>query len=120
MVEELSRFTLDDRGDGVQIITFKDKDLFSDADIAEIGQLLNAILGAREPRLILDLHMIKSAGSMFFGMLMQLRRQINELEGKLFLAAPSDFLKTSLRVSGLEKTMNVLPTVEKALKRAGK
>ncbi len=116
MAEELSRLVLHTQ-DGVLVAMLKDAQLFGEADISEVAQLLQAIIGQDKPKLVIDLTRVAGAGSMFFGMLMQLRRQINERGGRLALAGAGPFLRQSLRIAGIDRIVPVLDDVEQARKR---
>jgi anti-sigma B factor antagonist len=64
---------------------------------------------------IVDLHLVRYIDSSGLSALLTANRICNEKEGTLVIVAPTEHVMKLIKISQLDKVLNILPTVEEAI-----
>ena len=92
--------------------------LSGELDIASVPELREQLLGLLTPdacRLIVDLSHVSSCDASGLAVLVGTNRRARLLGGVLRLAAPAPPVTEALRITGLDRQLDVFPTVSAAI-----
>jgi len=84
------------------------------ADEELVKRISDALVGREQPHVLIDLEAVEMITSAGLGSLLQVRRLVAELGGRLVLAAPSPLLVQLFRTVGLDRHMTFAGTLDDA------
>ena len=100
----------------VQVVEFTNNKILDEANIAEIGATLNALIDEREqPRLLLDFSSVDHLSSAALGMLINANNNIKQRNGQLRLANIKPQIYEVFVITKLNKLFRIFPNREEAL-----
>jgi anti-sigma B factor antagonist len=100
----------------IRVVEFTNNKILDEANIAEIGQTLNAMIDEREnPKLLLDFSNVDHLSSAALGMLINVNNRIRQKNGQLRLAAIKPQIFEVFVITKLNKLFRILPARTEAL-----
>ena len=100
----------------VSIVEFTNNRILDEANIAEIGQGLTALVEEQgNPKLLLDFNTVDHLSSAALGMLINANKRIKEKNGQLRLANIKPQIFEVFVITKLNKLFRILPNREEAL-----
>jgi anti-sigma B factor antagonist len=100
----------------VRIIEFTNNRILDEANIAEIGQGLTALVEEQTPpKLLLDFNTVDHLSSAALGMLINVNKKIRERNGQLRLANIKPQIYEVFVITKLNKLFRILPTRQEGL-----
>jgi anti-sigma B factor antagonist len=100
----------------IRIVEFTNNKILDEANIAEIGQTLNAMIDEKEaPKLLLDFSNVDHLSSAALGMLINVNNRIRQKNGQLRLASIKPQIFEVFVITKLNKLFRILPTRTEAL-----
>ena len=101
---------------GIRIIEFTNSKILDEANIAEIGSTLGAIIDENEnPKLLLDFSTVDHLSSAALGMLINVNNRVRQKNGQLRLANIKPQIFEVFVITKLNKLFKILPTRTEAL-----
>jgi anti-sigma B factor antagonist len=101
---------------GIRIIEFTNSKILDEANIAEIGNTLGAIIDENEnPKLLLDISTVDHLSSAALGMLINVNNRVRQKNGQLRLANIKPQIFEVFVITKLNKLFKILPTRTEAL-----
>ena len=101
---------------GIRIIEFTNSKILDEANIAEIGNTLGAIIDENEnPKLLLDFSTVDHLSSAALGMLINVNNRVRQKNGQLRLANIKSQILEVFVITKLNKLFKILPTRTEAL-----
>lgn len=101
---------------GIRIVEFTNSKILDEANIAEIGNTLNALIDETEnPRLLLDFSTVDHLSSAALGMLINVNSKVRQKNGQLRLANIKPSIYEVFVITKLNKLFRILPTRTEAL-----
>jgi len=101
---------------GIRIIEFTNSKILDEANIAEIGSTLGAIIDENEnPKLLLDFATVDHLSSAALGMLINVNNRVRQKNGQLRLANIKPQIFEVFVITKLNKLFKILPTRTEAL-----
>jgi anti-anti-sigma factor len=101
------------RYDDVVILKFTGE--FDAFNLPTFSQKIDAMIGAGDRQLILDLHLLKFINSAALGYLIKTSKRLKEQGGGMVLARPSRFIQKTLVTLGLDGVFTAFQSVEDAI-----
>jgi len=102
---------------GIRIIEFTNSKILDEANIAEIGNTLNALIDEMSsPKLLLDFNTVDHLSSAALGMLINANNRIKQKNGKFRLANIKPQILEVFRITKLDKLFRIFPTRQDAVK----
>ena len=115
MPEPAQRIKVTDDKD-VRIVEFIDNKILDEANIAEIGQALAAMIEVKQrPQVLLDFDNVDHLSSAALGMLINVNQKIKQQSGELRLAAIKPQIYEVFVITKLNKLFKIFPTRADAL-----
>ena len=100
----------------VRIVEFIDNKILDEANIAEIGQALTALVEAKDrPKILLDFAKVDHLSSAALGMLINVNNRIKQQSGQLRLSNIRPQIMEVFEITKLNKLFKILPTRAEAL-----
>ncbi|HZL34766.1 MAG TPA: STAS domain-containing protein [Tepidisphaeraceae bacterium] len=100
----------------IRIVEFTNNRILDEANIAEIGQTLSALIKERNnPKLLLDFSSVDHLSSAALGMLISANNDIREANGQLRLAHIKPQIFEVFRITKLDKLFKIHPGRAEAL-----
>ena len=100
----------------IRVVEFTNNKILDEANIAEIGQTLNAMIDEpSSPRLLLDFSNVDHLSSAALGMLINVNNRVRQKNGQLRLAAIKPQIFEVFVITKLNKLFRILPTRTEAL-----
>ena len=100
----------------VRIVEFTNNRILDEANIADIGTSLNALIDEKNnPKLLLDFSTVDHLSSAALGMLINANKRIREKNGQLRLANIKPQIFEVFVITKLNKLFKILPTRAEAL-----
>lgn len=100
----------------VRVVEFTNNRILDEANIADIGQGLNALVDERaNPKLLLDFGSVDHLSSAALGMLINANKRIKEKNGQLRLTNIKPQILEVFVITKLNKLFKILPTRDDAL-----
>jgi anti-sigma B factor antagonist len=100
----------------VRIVEFTNNKILDEANIAEIGQTINALVDERDnPKVLLDFSNVDHLSSAALGMLINANNRIKQKNGQLRLASIKPQIFEVFVITKLNKLFKILPNREEAL-----
>jgi anti-sigma B factor antagonist len=100
----------------IRIVEFTNNKILDEANIAEIGQALSAMIDDRDmPKLLLDFSNVDHLSSAALGMLINANNRIKQRNGQLRLANIKPQIFEVFVITKLNKLFRIMPTREEAL-----
>ena len=101
---------------GIRIIEFTNSKILDEANIAEIGNTLGAIIDENEnPKLLLDFSTVDHLSSAALGMLINVNNRVRQKNGQLRLANIKPQIFEVFVITKLNKLFKILPTRTEAM-----
>ena len=101
---------------GIRIIEFTNSKILDEANIAEIGSTLGAIIDENEnPKLLLDFATVDHLSSAALGMLINVNNRVRQKNGQLRLANIKPQIFEVFVITKLNKLFKILPTRTEAM-----
>src|SRR3954464_13101335 len=99
----------------IRVVEFTNNKILDEANIAEIGQALSAMIDDRDmPKLLLDFNNVDHLSSAALGMLINANNRIKQRNGQLRLANIKPQIFEVFVITKLNKLFRILPTREEA------
>jgi anti-sigma B factor antagonist len=115
MPEASARLNVSDHKD-VKVVDFVENKILDEANIAEIGQQLTALVEAKDrPKVLLDFHNVEHLSSAALGMLINVNNRVKNQSGQLRLANIKPQIMEVFEITKLNKLFKILPTRADAL-----
>jgi anti-sigma B factor antagonist len=115
MPEASARLNVSDHKD-VKVVDFVENKILDEANIAEIGQQLTALVEAKDrPKLLLDFHNVEHLSSAALGMLINVNNRVKNQSGQLRLSNIKPQIMEVFEITKLNKLFKILPTRADAL-----
>jgi anti-sigma B factor antagonist len=100
---------IDDKN--VRIVEFTNNKILDEANIAEIGATLNALIDENDqPRLLLDFTSVDHLSSAALGMLINANNRIKQRNGQLRLSNIKPQIFEVFRITKLDRLFRIYPT----------
>jgi anti-sigma B factor antagonist len=100
----------------VRVVEFTNNKILDEANIAEIGQTINALVDEREnPKVLLDFSNVDHLSSAALGMLINANNRIKQKNGQLRLASIKPQIFEVFVITKLNKLFKILPNRQDAL-----
>ncbi|MGN6506509.1 MAG: STAS domain-containing protein [Tepidisphaeraceae bacterium] len=100
----------------IRIVEFTNNKILDEANIAEIGATLNALIDESEqPRLLLDFATVDHLSSAALGMLINANNRIKQRNGQLRLCNIKSQIFEVFRITKLDRLFRIYPTRAEAL-----
>ena len=100
----------------IRIIEFTNNRILDEANIAEIGQGLTALVEEQAtPKLLLDFNTVDHLSSAALGMLINVNKKVRERNGQLRLANIKPQIYEVFVITKLNKLFRILPTRQEGL-----
>ncbi len=100
----------------VRVVEFTNNRILDEANIADIGNTLKALIEEREnPKLLLDFSTVDHLSSAALGMLINANKRIKEKNGQLRLTNIKPQIYEVFVITKLNKLFRILPTREEAM-----
>ncbi len=100
----------------VRVVEFTNNRILDEANIADIGQSLNALIDERDhPKMLLDFGSVDHLSSAALGMLINANKRIREKNGQLRLTNIKPQIFEVFVITKLNKLFKILPTREEAM-----
>jgi anti-sigma B factor antagonist len=100
----------------IRIVEFTNNKILDEANIAEIGQALSAMIDDRDmPKLLLDFANVDHLSSAALGMLINANNRIKQRNGQLRLSNIKPQIFEVFVITKLNKLFRIMPTREEAL-----
>jgi len=100
----------------VRIVEFTNNKILDEANIAEIGQTLSALVEERaNPKLLLDFANVDHLSSAALGMLINCNNKVKQRNGQLRLANIKSQIIEVFVITKLNKLFRILPTRAEAM-----
>jgi anti-anti-sigma factor len=104
------------RENDVTVVTVQTENLLGITDVNRLGSQLSDLLARGDTKLVVDLAMVKYAGSAALGMLLSIDQQLKLSQGKLILAA-AEKLEGLLKVSRTRGVFALATDVQAAVRQ---
>ena len=115
MAETLPSISVSDEKD-IRIVEFVNNKILDEANIAEIGQTLNALIEEKpQPKLLLDFAKVEHLSSAALGTLINANNKIRQKNGQLRLTNIKPQIFEVFVITKLNKLFRILPTRAEAL-----
>ncbi|HEV7302383.1 MAG TPA: STAS domain-containing protein [Tepidisphaeraceae bacterium] len=99
----------------VRIVEFTNNKILDEANIADIGATLNALIDERpQPKLLLDFANVEHLSSAALGMLINVNNRVKQKNGQLRLANIQPQIYDVFVITKLNKLFRILPTRNEA------
>jgi anti-sigma B factor antagonist len=100
----------------VKVVDFVENKILDEANIAEIGQQLTALVEAKDrPKVLLDFHNVEHLSSAALGMLINVNNRVKNQSGQLRLSNIKPQIMEVFEITKLNKLFKILPTRAEAL-----
>jgi anti-sigma B factor antagonist len=100
----------------IRIVEFTNNKILDEANIAEIGSTINAMIDERDnPKLLLDFSNVDHLSSAALGMLINVNNRIKQKNGQLRLASIKPQIYEVFVITKLNKLFQILPSRGEAL-----
>lgn len=100
----------------IRIVEFTNNKILDEANIADIGATLNALIDERDrPRLVLDFATVDHLSSAALGMLINANNRIKQRNGQLRLTGIKPQIFEVFRITKLDRLFRIYPTRAEAL-----
>ena len=100
----------------IRIVEFMNNKILDEANIAEIGATLNALIDESEhPRLLLDFASVDHLSSAALGMLINANNRIKQRNGQLRLANIKSQIFEVFRITKLDRLFRIYGTRDEAM-----
>jgi anti-sigma B factor antagonist len=100
----------------IRIVEFMNSKILDEANIAEIGATLNALIDeVEQPRLLLDFATVDHLSSAALGMLINANNRIKQRNGQLRLANIKSQIFEVFRITKLDRLFRIYGTRDEAL-----
>ncbi len=100
----------------VRVVEFTNNRILDEANIADIGQSLNALIDEHgNPKLLLDFASVDHLSSAALGMLINANKRIREKNGQLRLTNIKPQIFEVFVITKLNKLFKILPTRDEAM-----
>ena len=100
----------------IRIVEFTNNKILDEANIAEIGQTLNALIDEKSnPRILLDFSNVDHLSSAALGMLINANNRIRQKNGQLRLASIKPAIFEVFVITKLNKLFRILPNRAEAV-----
>lgn len=100
----------------VRVVEFTNNKILDEANIAEIGQTINALVEERDnPKILLDFSNVDHLSSAALGMLINANNRIKQKNGQLRLASIKPQIFEVFVITKLNKLFKILPNRQDAL-----
>lgn len=114
MAEQATRLKLNDFG-GIKIVEFSDRKILDELCILEIQEELSRIVDqAPGLKLVLSFKNVEHLSSAALGMLITLRKRVEESGGKLRLSDINPQIYEVFKITRLNKVFDIFPSIDKA------
>jgi anti-sigma B factor antagonist len=115
MAESIPPVSVTEQKD-IRVVEFTNNKILDEANIAEIGASLNAMVDERNgPKLLLDFNNVDHLSSAALGMLINVNNRIKQKNGQLRLAQIKPQIYEVFVITKLNKLFRILPTRTEAL-----
>lgn len=115
MVEPSTRVKVSRLDGDVAVVEFADRKILDEMCIHEIQEELTKLLAAGGPaRLLLSFKNVEHLSSAALGMLITLKKKVEEAQGQLRLSDINPQIFEVFKITRLNKIFDIHPTVEKA------
>ncbi len=115
MAETIPPVAVSDSKD-IRVVEFTNNRILDEANIAEIGASLGALIDERaNPKLLLDFNSVDHLSSAALGMLINANKRIREKNGQLRLSNIKPQIYEVFVITKLNKLFKILPNREEAL-----
>jgi anti-sigma B factor antagonist len=115
MPDATQRLNVTDHKD-VKVVDFIESKILDEANIAEIGQALTALVEAKDrPKILLDFAKVDHLSSAALGMLINVNNRIKQQSGQLRLSNIRPQIMEVFEITKLNKLFKILPTRAEAL-----
>jgi anti-sigma B factor antagonist len=115
MPDATQRLNVTDHKD-VKVVDFIESKILDEANIAEIGQALTALVEAKDrPKILLDFAKVDHLSSAALGMLINVNNRVKQQSGQLRLSNIRPQIMEVFEITKLNKLFKILPTRADAL-----
>jgi anti-sigma B factor antagonist len=115
MPDATQRLNVTDHKD-VKVVDFIESKILDEANIAEIGQALTALVEAKaRPKILLDFAKVDHLSSAALGMLINVNNRVKQQSGQLRLSNIRPQIMEVFEITKLNKLFKILPTRAEAL-----
>ncbi len=115
MAETIPPVAVSDSKD-VRVVEFTNNRILDEANIADIGQSLGALIDERpNPKLLLDFNSVDHLSSAALGMLINANKRVKERNGQLRLTDIKPQIFEVFVITKLNKLFRIMPTRPEAL-----
>jgi anti-sigma B factor antagonist len=115
MPDASQRLNITDHKD-VKVVDFIESKILDEANIAEIGQALIALVEAKDrPKILLDFGKVDHLSSAALGMLINVNNRVKQQSGQLRLVNIKPQIMEVFEITKLNKLFRILPTKAEAL-----
>ncbi len=105
---------------GVTVVTFTDSSILDAGTIDQMGRDLYYLTDQQnKQKLVLDFSNVKFLSSHALGVLLTLRKKVEEIKGSMVISGLRKELSKLFTLTGLEKTFTFYPDDQKALESFG-
>ncbi len=113
MAEQASRLKVRDLS-GVSLVEFSDRKILDEMCIHEIQEELNQLVEGKSDQLLLSFRNVEHLSSAALGMLITLKKRIEEKKGQLRLSDINPQIFEVFKITRLNKLFDIHPNIEKA------
>ena len=100
----------------VKVVDFIENKILDEANIAEIGQQIRALIEAKDrPKVLLDFANVDHLSSAALGMLIEVNNRVKQQNGQLRLASIKPQIMEVFEITKLNKLFRIMPTRADAL-----
>jgi anti-sigma B factor antagonist len=115
MPEAIQRVHVTEHKD-VKVVDFIENKILDEANIAEIGQQVRALVEAKDrPKVLLDFNNVDHLSSAALGMLIEVNNRVKQQNGQLRLANIKPQIMEVFEITKLNKLFRIMPTRADAL-----
>jgi anti-sigma B factor antagonist len=115
MPDATQRLNVTDHKD-VKVVDFIESKILDEANIAEIGQALTALVESKDrPKILLDFAKVDHLSSAALGMLINVNNRVKQQSGQLRLSNIRPQIMEVFEITKLNKLFKILPTRAEAL-----
>jgi anti-anti-sigma factor len=103
---------------GVAVYRVGVERLFMDQEIADFERGLDALLEQERPRVVIDLRRVEALSSRVLGVLVRVRKQIMQAEGRLALFGINPTVRKVLQITKLIQMLEIRDSEDEAVEWA--
>lgn len=101
---------------GVTMVEFVDRNILDEANIAQIGSEISALIESDlNPRLLISFASVEHLSSAALGALININNQIKEKDGQLRLSDINEQIIEVFRITRLDRLFHIFPSTAEAM-----